>query len=105
MPDYQYVLYEIEGEVAKITMNRPDQRNAINRELAEELLDAFTRVEGREKGQGGACSAGPANPSAPAETSPVLPSFDHYTVLDWLGRTGSASSGPSPKTRRWWWPR
>ena len=31
-------------------MNRPDQRNAINKELAEELLDAFTRVRDREPG-------------------------------------------------------
>ena len=25
-----------------ITLNRPDQRNAINRQMAEELINAFT---------------------------------------------------------------
>ena len=51
MSEYSNVLYEIGGpedSLCTITMNRPDQRNAINRELAEELLDAFTRVRDEE---------------------------------------------------------
>ena len=45
--DYKTIIYEIgcpvEG-VCTITLNRPDQRNAINREMADEMLDAFNRV-------------------------------------------------------------
>jgi enoyl-CoA hydratase/carnithine racemase len=89
MPDYQYVLYEIDGEVAKITMNRPDQRNAINRELAEELLDAFTRVD-REPGVKVVLFSGAGKSFCAGGDLSVLPSFDHYAVLDWIGKTGLA---------------
>ena len=89
MTDYQCLLYELDGEVARISMNRPDQRNAINIQLAEELLDAFTRVSSEEDvkvvlfyGAGKSFCAG-------GDLS-VLPSFDHYTVLDWMGKTGTA---------------
>jgi enoyl-CoA hydratase/carnithine racemase len=87
MPDYRSVLYETEGEVAKITMNRPDQRNAINRELAEELLDAFTRVRD-EKAVKVAVLTGAGKSFCAGGDLTVLPSFDHYTIFDWLGRTG-----------------
>ncbi len=89
MPDYQYVLYEIEGEVAKITMNRPDQRNAINKELAEELLDAFTRVD-REPGVKVVLFSGAGKSFCAGGDLSVLPGFDHYTLLDWIGKTGLA---------------
>lgn len=87
MPDYQYVLYEVEGEVARITMNRPDQRNAINRELAEELLDAFTRVNG-EPGVKVVLLSGAGKSFCAGGDLSVLPTFDHYSVIDWMGRTG-----------------
>jgi enoyl-CoA hydratase/carnithine racemase len=87
MPDYQYVLYEVEGEVARITMNRPDQRNAINRELAEELLDAFTRVNG-ESGVKVVLLSGAGKSFCAGGDLSVLPTFDHYSVIDWMGRTG-----------------
>lgn len=92
MSDYNTILYEVGGpddSLCTITLNRPDQRNAINREMADEMLDAFTRVRDEEKvkvvlftGAGKSfCAGGDLT---------VLPSFDHYAVLDWLGRTGLA---------------
>lgn len=89
MPDYQYVLYEAEGGVAKITMNRPEQRNAINREMAEELLDAFTRVAG-EQGVKVVVFSGAGKSFCAGGDLTVLPGFDHYTVLDWMEKTGLA---------------
>ena len=41
----KYVSYEQTGEIVKVTINRPDQLNAISRRVYSELDDAFTRAE------------------------------------------------------------
>jgi 3-hydroxypropionyl-coenzyme A dehydratase len=38
------LLYEVEDRVATVTLNRPDQRNALNGELLAALVDAMKRV-------------------------------------------------------------
>jgi enoyl-CoA hydratase len=47
MPEYQFVKYETfdEGRVARILLNRPDQRNAQNRGMLVELDEAFMYAE------------------------------------------------------------
>ena len=59
------VLYDVEGRVATITLNRPDQRNAVNPELAVALEQATDRFEADDDawvavltGAGGFFSAG-----------------------------------------------
>jgi enoyl-CoA hydratase len=42
---YQYILYDIEDRLATITLNRPEQRNALNWPLLEELSDALKKAE------------------------------------------------------------
>lgn len=43
---FETVIYEkIEGNIAKITMNRPEYRNAQHRKMTEELLEAFDMAE------------------------------------------------------------
>ncbi len=42
MPEFKAVLFKLENDVAWVTMNRPDQRNAVNAELREELINVFT---------------------------------------------------------------
>jgi enoyl-CoA hydratase/carnithine racemase len=45
--EYRYLLYEIGGPgnaLCTITLNRPDKRNAIHKEMALEIIDAFQRV-------------------------------------------------------------
>jgi len=47
MADYRYVTYETldEGTIARIMLNRPEQRNAQQRGLLVELGDAFLKAE------------------------------------------------------------
>ena len=43
-PDYELLLYDVSDGVATVTLNRPDQRNALNGRLLTELVDAMRRV-------------------------------------------------------------
>jgi len=58
------VLYEIEGEIATITLNQPDMRNAMSEAISVGLLDALDEIEGSEarcvvlQGSGGSFCAG-----------------------------------------------
>ena len=40
------VLYDVDGHVATLTLNRPDQRNAVNPELTAAMKEAMGRFEG-----------------------------------------------------------
>ncbi len=40
------ILLEIEGEIALITLNRPERLNALNYELIDQLMAALDRIEG-----------------------------------------------------------
>jgi len=59
------VLFEVDGDVAVVTINRPEVRNAVDDATAAALVDAFNRFEADEKlsvavltGAGGAFCAG-----------------------------------------------
>jgi enoyl-CoA hydratase/carnithine racemase len=88
MKDYTTILYEVQGAVCTITLNRPDKYNAINREMAAELLDAFQKVRDIPtvavvvlSGAGKAfCTGGDLS---------VFPSLaEHQTCLNWLAHDG-----------------
>jgi enoyl-CoA hydratase/carnithine racemase len=62
---YEHVLFETDGQIARITMNRPDKRNALSLAHMQELTDCLRAVgESREAhvvvlaGNGPAFSAG-----------------------------------------------
>lgn len=42
---YETLLFEIQDQVAKITINRPDAANSLNLKMAEELLDVSIRCD------------------------------------------------------------
>jgi 2-(1,2-epoxy-1,2-dihydrophenyl)acetyl-CoA isomerase len=81
---YTTIIYETDGAVARVTLNRPDVLNAITAEMSEELLDALERVKDPNvravllTGAGRAFSAG-ADLGAnwdPAEPVDLLPGFE-----------------------------
>lgn len=41
MTDYRKITYAVDGGVARITLNRPDKRNALDDEMVAELKEAF----------------------------------------------------------------
>lgn len=43
--DYQYIKYENDLGTAWVTINRPEQRNALNRETLLELIDVFQAID------------------------------------------------------------
>ncbi|HYC46863.1 MAG TPA: enoyl-CoA hydratase/isomerase family protein [Burkholderiales bacterium] len=45
---YEHILVDVEDAVATITMNRPNQLNAMNRRLNQELYDAVKKAEADE---------------------------------------------------------
>lgn len=42
---YENILYEVEGAIATLTINRPDKRNAVNNATVEEIDQALAQVE------------------------------------------------------------
>ena len=49
MPDYEHILYEIDGRVATITMNRPDTLNALTSLMQAEIRHALDTSERNEE--------------------------------------------------------
>jgi methylglutaconyl-CoA hydratase len=49
MSDYRKILYTVTDSVARITLNRPDKRNALDAEIITEIRDALAEA-GRDEG-------------------------------------------------------
>src|SRR6266480_6107356 len=45
MPHYQEILYDVDGPVLTITLNRPDNLNAFTVTMMNEVIDAFDRAD------------------------------------------------------------
>jgi enoyl-CoA hydratase/carnithine racemase len=43
--DYEHIIFETEGEIATITLNRPERLNAWNWQMGQEIWDALYKVE------------------------------------------------------------
>ncbi len=90
--NYQTITYEIGGisdSACAITLNRPEKYNAINRQMAKELIDAFRRVRALPSigvvvlagsGEKAFCTGGDLE---------IFPSLaEHQSSLNWLAHEG-----------------
>ncbi|MRR18207.1 MAG: enoyl-CoA hydratase/isomerase family protein [Deltaproteobacteria bacterium] len=88
MADYTTIIYEIKGAVCNITLNRPEKYNAINREMAAELLDAFRKVRD-EANVAVVVLAGAGKAFCTGGDLSVFPSLaEHQAGLNWLAHDG-----------------
>lgn len=93
MSEYTTILYAIDPSqpaVCRITLNRPDKYNAIDRAMASELIEAFRRVrEEKEVGVVVLAGAGDKAFCTGGDLS-VFPSLaDHGNCLDWMAHQGA----------------
>lgn len=50
MDTFETIAFAVDGPVATVTLNRPDARNAMSNQMAEELLRCFTSLRGEKYG-------------------------------------------------------
>ncbi len=83
MPEFEHVLYEVDGPVLTITLNRPDALNALSPDLEREFHEALDEAKTDDRvrsiivtGAGRAFSAG-YDISGDSSTRPRLPTSTH----------------------------
>lgn len=86
--NYTTIRYEVNGAICYITLDRADKKNAINREMARELLHAFKRVR-EESGVGVVVISGEGKSFCTGGDISVFPSLAvHENSLNWLAHDG-----------------
>ena len=43
--EFQTIIYEVRNQIAFVTFNRPESMNAVNRQMARDLVDACKQIE------------------------------------------------------------
>jgi enoyl-CoA hydratase/carnithine racemase/uncharacterized OB-fold protein len=88
---YRTITYEIGGKgnaVCRITLNRPDKYNAIDRQMARELVDAFRRVR-EDPSVGVVALSGAGKSFCTGGDLSVFPSLaEHQSAMNWLAHEG-----------------
>jgi len=90
------VLYEADGRVATITLNRPAQRNAVNPELATALSESMERLEADLEVWGAVLTGAGETFSAGADLKAIAAGRAELSA----GRGGFAGSSRSPAPSR-----
>ena len=88
---YETIVYEIGGQnngICRITLNRPDKYNAIDRQMAKELVHAFRRVRDVPS-VGVVVLSGTGKSFCTGGDLSVFPSLaEHRSAMDWLAHEG-----------------
>ncbi|MBU1168472.1 MAG: enoyl-CoA hydratase/isomerase family protein [Proteobacteria bacterium] len=88
MGTYKTITYDISGPVCRITLNRPDKFNAIDRTMSKEIRDAFVAVRG-EDSVGVVVFSGNGKSFCSGGDLSVFPSLAvHQKSMDWLAHDG-----------------
>lgn len=88
MSTYSTIIYDIKGAICSITLNRPEKYNAINREMAAELIDAFHKIRDVNE-VGVVVLAGRGKSFCTGGDLSIFPSLaDHQASLNWLAHDG-----------------
>ncbi|MFA6011835.1 MAG: enoyl-CoA hydratase/isomerase family protein, partial [Desulfobacteraceae bacterium] len=88
MSNYTTLTYEVEGSVCRITLNRPDKYNAIDRTMAEELKDTFLRVR-KDEAVGVVVFGGNGKAFCSGGDLSIFPSLaEHQSSMNWLAHEG-----------------
>ena len=86
--EYTTITYETDGAVCSITLNRPEKYNAINREMAAELLDAFRKVRD-EQNVNVVVLSGAGKSFCTGGDLTIFPSLaEHMSSMNWLAHEG-----------------
>jgi len=88
MSQYSTIIYKIRGSACNITLNRPDKYNAINKEMAAELIDAFQKIRDVDE-VGVVVLAGQGKSFCTGGDLSIFPSLaEHQASLNWLAHEG-----------------
>ncbi len=86
--DYSTIKYEVKGPVCYITLNREEKKNAIDKQMAAELIHAFRRVRD-ESSVGVVVFSGEGKTFCAGGDLSVFPSLAvHTNSLNWLAHEG-----------------
>ena len=53
MMDYKEIKFQVEGGIGFITLNRPEKRNALSKNLMAEMIDLLKALKSNQPGPGG----------------------------------------------------
>jgi enoyl-CoA hydratase/carnithine racemase len=88
---YETISYEIGGQnngICRITLNRPDKYNAIDRQMAKELVEAFRKVR-EVPSVGVVVLSGAGKSFCTGGDLSVFPSLaEHQNAMNWLAHEG-----------------
>ena len=88
MSEYTKILYQTEGAVARLTLNRPEKRNALDDTIVQELKQAL-RAAGNDEAVRVVVIEGAGNDFCSGADLSVLQKIAQSSIMENLDDTGS----------------
>src|SRR5439155_10953778 len=100
MPDYQEILYDVDGPVLTITLNRPDKLNAVTFTMMNEVIDAFDQADAADDVRAVIVTGAGRGFCAGADLAAGDGTFDYRDTSGNEARLGAARDGGGLVTLR-----